>query len=167
MQHTYTTRAALVADEPFLWEMLWEAAAVSPEIRGMGRERAFALPDVARYLEDWGRPGDAAVVAVPSDGACLGAAWSRLFPASAPGYGFVAEDIPELGIGVSPQSRGRGIGGAMLEELKVTARAQGYAALSLSVNRGNPARRLYERHGFEDLSISAPTDSSVTLLCRL
>ncbi len=85
MQRTYTTRAAIVADVPFLWEMLWQAAAVSPEVREMGRERALELPSIRRYLENWGRPGDAAVVAVPGEGACLGAAWYRLFPATAPG----------------------------------------------------------------------------------
>ncbi len=167
MQGTYTTRAAIVADAPFLWEMLWQAAAVSPDVREMGRERALALPSIRRYLDNWGRPGDAAVVAVPAEGACLGAAWYRLFPATAPGYGFVAEDIPELGIGVSPEARGEGVGSALLEELKATAQAQGFAALSLSVDRENPARRLYERHGFQDAGVSAPSDSSVTLLTRL
>ena len=167
MDRKYTTRAALVADVPFLWEMLWEAAAVSAEVREVGLERALQLPAVRRYLENWGRPGDAAVVAVLAEGACLGAAWYRLFPATAPGYGFVAEDIPELSIGVSPEARGAGVGTALLDELKDTARAQGFAALSLSVDRGNPAHRLYERHGFEDAGISEPSDSSVTLLVRL
>ena len=167
MRRTYATRAAIVADLPFLWEMLWQAAAVSPEVRESGRERALQLPEVRRYLEDWGRSGDAAVVAVTAEGACLGAAWYRLFPATAPGYGFVAEDIPELGIGVSPEARGEGVGSALLEELKGTARAQGFAALSLSVDSENPAGRLYERHGFEDVGVSEPPDSSVTLLTWL
>lgn len=48
-----------------------------------------------------------------------------------------------------------------------TARQQGYERLSLSVDRQNPARRLYERRGFRDAGISLATDSSVTLVASL
>ena len=45
--------------------------------------------------------------------------------------------------------RGRGIGGALLEYAEGEARRQGRAAMSLVTTTVNPARRLYERHGFE------------------
>jgi ribosomal protein S18 acetylase RimI-like enzyme len=35
-----------------------------------------------------------------------------------------------------------------LKQLIAKAREAGYARLSLSVEPGNPARKLYERHGF-------------------
>ena len=48
-----------------------------------------------------------------------------------------------------PNARGRGAGAAMLEALLVRARAGGYAAISLSVDRSNGgAIHLYEQHGF-------------------
>ena len=47
------------------------------------------------------------------------------------------------------------------------AREQGYRAISLSVDRQNPARRLYERKGFRDAGTSDPTDSSVTMIAHL
>ena len=42
-----------------------------------------------------------------------------------------------------------GTGQGLIEPLMVRARADGYAAISLSVERDNPAVALYERHGFE------------------
>jgi ribosomal protein S18 acetylase RimI-like enzyme len=160
-------REARPADESFLWDMAWEAVAVSPEMRALGREVAFSIPHVRRYLTGWGRPGDRAVVATGDYGRLLGAAWYRLFPASAPGYGFVAPDIPELSIGVAAAARGKGVGSALLDALLSVARAEDRRAVSLSVDRENPALRLYERNGFRDAGISDPTDSSVTLIIHL
>ena len=154
-------------DEPFLWDMSWEAAAVDAGMRALGREAALAMPQLRRYLNGWGRPGDAGVVAVGEDGQRLGAAWYRLFPVEDPGWGFVASDIPELGIGVVGEARGRGVGRALLDALLELAREQGHRALSLSVDRQNPARRLYERVGFRDAGISDPTDTSVTMIAQL
>jgi hypothetical protein len=47
------------------------------------------------------------------------------------------------------------------------AREQEYRALSLSVDRQNPVRRLYERKGFVDAGIADPSDSSVTMIAHL
>lgn len=167
MTAAWIIRTAEERDLPFLREMMYEAAAVAPSVREMDPDAALALPELRKYVEGWGRPGDAAVVAVDPSGRRLGAAWCRLFPADAPGYGFVSADVPELSIAVAPEARGRGVGGALLAALKQTARAQGYRALSLSVDRGNAARRLYERQGFRDVGVSRPEDSSVTLLAEL
>jgi len=160
-------RLAQPDDEPFLWDMGWEATAVDDGMRALGREAAFAIPHVRRYLDGWGRPGDAGVVAAAADGQRLGAAWYRLFPAEDPGWGFVAAGVPELAIGVVAGARGTGIGSGLLDAILAVAREQGYRALSLSVDRQNPARRLYERKGFRDAGISDPTDTSVTMIVHL
>ena len=65
-----------------------------------------------------------------------------------PGYGFVDEQTPELTIAVVPSCRGKGYGRDLLEALLDKARAESYAAVSLSVEPDNPALHLYERHGF-------------------
>jgi ribosomal protein S18 acetylase RimI-like enzyme len=49
---------------------------------------------------------------------------------------------------VDPAFRNRGIGGAMLDWAEAQARAGGHKVMSLSTTTVNPARRLYERHGF-------------------
>jgi ribosomal protein S18 acetylase RimI-like enzyme len=119
---------------------------------------------VARYVKGWGRPGDTALIAI--EGAFpVGAGWYRLFRRDQPGYGFVDEETPELAIAVVPSRRGRGIGDALLTELGDRARAEGYGALSLSVERNNDALvSFYEKHGFERV---AEDGDSVTMLREL
>ena len=103
---------------------------------------------VSRYVRGWGKPGDTALIAL-ENGFPVGAAWFRVFSGAEPGYGFVDESTPELAIAVVPSKRGHGIGDELLSALIQKARSAGYDRLSLSVEPGNPARKLYERHGFE------------------
>jgi ribosomal protein S18 acetylase RimI-like enzyme len=104
---------------------------------------------VQLYVKAWGRRADTAMIAVV-DGFPVGAAWYRLFKASAPGYGFVDEQTPELAVAVVPNARGKGIGGALISSLLDRARSDGFTALSLSVDRHNAgAIGLYEHLGFE------------------
>lgn len=159
--------AATREDSAFLREMLFEAAAVSDEIRALGREKALALPFIAHIVEHFGRPGDFGFVAETEDKILIGAVWARLFPAEAKGFGFVSAEIPELAIAVAPGFRGRGVGTKLLEELIKEARNLKFPALSLSVDRRNPALKLYESFGFTDAGVSKETDSSVTMILYL
>jgi len=102
---------------------------------------------VQRYVMNWGRPGDAAMIAYDETGN-VGAAWYRLFKEKEPGYGFVDERTPELSIAVVPSRRGKGFGDELLSALLGQARKDGFTQISLSVEPDNPALRLYERHGF-------------------
>ena len=98
-------------------------------------------------LADWGRSGDAAVVA-EVDKRAVGAAWYRFWDDTLHSYGYVDLSTPELGIGVHPAYRGRGIGAALLAALIKHAASRGVERLSLSVERENPALHLYQRMGF-------------------
>jgi ribosomal protein S18 acetylase RimI-like enzyme len=49
---------------------------------------------------------------------------------------------------VYPEFRRQGVGSLLLGSLIARSRAADVRALSLSVDRANPARRLYARHGF-------------------
>lgn len=167
MPNHYAIRSTDETDLPFMLEMLYEAAAVDPWIRAMGKPQALKLLEIRRYIEGWGREGDLALVAVEDEGLRLGSVWCRLFPPGAPGYGFVAPDTPEIVIGVIPEARGRGVGGALLVSLKELAHRHGYRALSLSVDRKNPALALYLRNGFVDAGVSHPDDTSVTMVASL
>lgn len=141
-------------DLGFLREMLYEAVCWRPGGQRPPRDEAISRDRLPRYTEDWGRPDDTAVIAVDSaDGRSIGAAWYRLFPEDAPGYGFVDASTPEVAIGVVPGWRGCGVGGALLDALLGAARSRGFAALSLNVEPGNPAAQLYERKGFVGLFV--------------
>ena len=139
-------------DLEFIRDMLYEAACWRPGASRPPRDEVLSAPQNALYVEGWGRPGDAAVVALArTDGERIGAAWYRLMLPEDPGYGFVDAATPELSIAVVPEFRGRGVGGALLQALIRTARSQGFGALSLGVEKSNPALQIYERHGFAKL----------------
>ena len=78
---THTTiRTVQLQDASFLWDMLFEAAAVSADMRSLDKEKTLSLPVNRKYVEGWGRPGDAGVIAVDQTERPLGAAWYRLYP---------------------------------------------------------------------------------------
>jgi ribosomal protein S18 acetylase RimI-like enzyme len=115
------------------------------------------------YVENWGRPGDAAVIALDR-GFPVGAAWYRLFKENRRGYGFVDEATPELSIAVVPSRRGHGIGGELMTALLDQARREGYKTISLSVAKDSPAIGLYERYGFARVD---ERDGAVTMRADL
>ena len=122
-------------------------------------EEALEDPELARYVESFGRQGDLGLVAEEA-GEPVGAAWWRLFPSEAPGYGFIDEATPEVSVAVRAEHRGRGVGTVLLRALVGEARDRGIGRLSLSVARDNPAVSLYQRIGFRSCS----SDGSVTTM---
>jgi GNAT superfamily N-acetyltransferase len=153
-------REASSSDEPFLREMLYYSLyvpdGVDPFDRGI-----TTRPEIAKYVDGWGRSGDLALIAMDAiSNESVGAAWMRIFTAPEKGYGYVSDNIPELGIAVLPQNRGHGVGSALLLRL-VEMASELYDAVSLSVSADNPARRLYERVGFERVGTCG---DSVTML---
>src|SRR5262249_44592784 len=108
-------RSLTAADEPFLWEMLYQALYV-PEGADPFPPDIVRSPEIGRYAEDWGRPDDSGFVAVMGE-TSVGATWIRLLKGANKGYGYVDETIPELTIAVAPAFRGRGIGTKLLARL--------------------------------------------------
>jgi GNAT superfamily N-acetyltransferase len=144
----WTIRPAEAADVDFLGDMLMEAVNWSPEWKPQSRQKAFATPAIAHYLAGWPRDTDLGVIAEVG-GQRAGAAWLRFLSATDPGYGFVAQDIPELTLGVQAAFRGQGLGRALLRAAAGAARAAGIARISLSVERKNFAQRLYLSEGYQ------------------
>ena len=145
MTHVRSRRAA-AEDFAFLATMLGESAVWRPDKPTPTGDQVLADPRYAIYLDGWPRQRDYGLIA-EQDGP-VGAAWFRTFTATSHGFGFVAEDVPELAIAVIASRRHEGIGRRLLAGLIDASIAQGYRAISLSVNRENPARGLYESSGF-------------------
>ena len=150
------TRKGSAGDVPFMRSMLAHAYA--------WRVNAFEADiPLSRYVDNWGRPGDLAVIAHET-GNRVGAAWLRVFRASEPGYGFVDENTPELSIAVVPSRRRHGLGQELMDALLEAARAAGHGAVSLSVEADSAAVGFYERNGFTHVR---EQDGGVVMLKRL
>ena len=141
-------RAAVSSDRGLLELLLVEAFNWPGQAR-VTLDQVRTDPAYAHHLRGWPRARDVGVVAESEPGEPLGAAWARVVPAAEAGYGFVAEDVPELGVAVLAPFRGRGVGGSLVDACIAALRDAGHAAVSLSVEDGNDvARRLYEARGF-------------------
>lgn len=129
-------------DEAILYELLYQAIFV-PEGRVPPAREVVHLPELSKYVKDFGRPGDLGLAAFDKQ-KLMGAVWLRQLK----GYGYVNDETPELTMAVVPEYRGQGIGTFLLEHLFEHAK-ETYNSISLSVWRVNPALRLYQRFGFE------------------
>jgi ribosomal protein S18 acetylase RimI-like enzyme len=140
----YVIRPLTAADEPLLWDMVYqgvqsgqEQSAPSPEI--------VRRPELARYVENWGREGDTGFVAHDREkGDPLGAVWIRSREMS---DSTRTEEPQELAFAVKPGLRRRGIGAALLTQWVKANPKQ--SSITLAVPATSPAVRLYERFGFK------------------
>lgn len=149
---SYIIRPATPSDEPFLWEMLFQSLYVEEGREPFARD-VVRLPNVARYVQGWGRAGDLGFVAVEdATGEPIGAVWSRLPAGDDRGFAYLGDDTPELGIALLPEHRGRGVGTLLLKHYLEAVRAL-FPAVSLSVSPNNPAMRLYARLGFKTVDV--------------
>ncbi len=126
-------------DLSLLRALLLEAAFWRADVARPSIEQVLTDPELARYVEGFGRAGDFGLVAV--EGAQpRGAAWWRYFRATAPGYGFVDDATPEVTVAVFPTHRGQGIGTALLTALTEVARGRtiGSSALAWSATTPRP-----------------------------
>ncbi|AWH95020.1 GNAT family N-acetyltransferase [Dietzia psychralcaliphila] len=92
----------------------------------------------------------------------VGVVWLLFLDAADPGYGYVADGVPELSVCVWPGYRGGGLGTRLLEEALAAARGRGLDRVCLSVEAGNPARSLYRDLGF----VAAEGTASETMVIR-
>ena len=145
-------RVGSAADIEVLKRALFEAVSWNPERELPPYEFVVAHPELARYHEGWGRSGDLAVIA-ERDGEAVGASLCRLFTEDDHGHGYVDDETPELAVAVWERHRGHGVGTRLMEAIEDAARAAGFSRISLSVDSDNPARRLYERLGYETLTV--------------
>ena len=123
----------------FLYQAIYLPEGVVPPPRSV-----VDLPELQVYIADFGtRPGDHCIV-TEAAGKVVGAAWCRIMA----DYGHIDNDTPSLAISLLPEYRGLGIGTRLLNDLLLLLQEHGYLRASLSVQKENPALRLYQRTGF-------------------
>lgn len=143
----YKVRPLVPADQPFLWEMLYQSLYVPKNSAPFERD-IVNHSDIAKYVKGWGRADDSGFVAVDENNQPIGAVWLRLFKDEEKGFGYVDDKTPELGMAVLPEYRGKGVGTILLSRL-IKAAEDAYEYISLSVAVENSALHLYQRLGFE------------------
>lgn len=120
-------------------------------------------PEFRHYTQLVPSRGDFGCVAVRV-GVPVGVGWALFLPADDPGYGFVDESIPEISLWVRADARGSGVGRTLLRRLQHEAVLRRIPRLSLSVEEGNHAARLYAAEGF--VPVVGREDDGVMLWTR-
>ena len=127
----------------FLYQAIYLPEGMEPPPRSV-----VDLPELQVYIADFGtRPGDHGLVA-EVEKKVIGAAWCRMME----DYGHIDNDTPSLAISLLPEYRGQGTGTQLLNGLLRLLRENGYQRASLSIQKENPALRLYQRTGFRIVS---------------
>ena len=101
------------------------------------------LSELQAYVRDFEKCADDHCLAAESEGTVIGAVWTRIMD----DYGHIDEKTPSLAISVLEGFRGSGAGTALIREMLELLKENGYSAVSLSVQKENPAARLYRRLG--------------------
>ena len=150
-------------ERPLLEDFLYEAIYVPEDFEGeVPRSVIYDDPKCRAAFEGFGMlPDDRAVVAVV-DGEIVGACWVR----TTDEYGHIDDETPSFSISLYKPYRGRGVGGSMMGALLGELRGAGYARASLSVQKENPALRLYERMGFRIIG-NGCDETEWLMVCRL
>lgn len=126
--------------DDFLYEAIFIPQGVVPPPRSIIEQE-----DLQVYVRGFGEsPHDHCLVA-ECDGKIVGAVWVRLMD----DYGHLDNQTPSLAISLYPDYRGQGIGTQLLRQMMELLRQEGYAQVSLSVQKANYALRMYQKAGFE------------------
>lgn len=159
----YIVRQIRQSEWPLIEDFLYEAIYVPEGFEGVvPRSTIYDDPKCRAAFEGFGAlPDDRAVVA-EVDGKVVGACWAR----TTDEYGHIDDKTPSLSISLYKKYRGQGVGAAMMRALLDELRDAGYARASLSVQKENPALRLYERMGFRIVGYGFD-ETEWLMVCRL
>ncbi|KOP71409.1 acetyltransferase [Lysinibacillus sp. FJAT-14745] len=136
----------------FFLEMLYESVHI-PENKPL-KEVLLNSPHIRKYHEGWGRKGDKVLIAVDAENQTVGAVWYRLFDDNNKSYGYIDGNTPEIGMAVSKEVRGRGVGTLLMHKIIQQAKDEGYNTISLSVDLENDtAINMYQKLGFKDYEV--------------
>ena len=134
------------AEYPLLEDFLYGAIFIPEDFDGEIPRSIIREPELAACIEGFGTLPDDHCLVAEIETTVVGAAWARIVRT----YGHVDDATPLLSISLLPEHRGRGIGTALMDRLLDQLRTLGHRRASLSVQKANPALRLYRRADFVD-----------------
>lgn len=144
---------------PVLEDFLYEAIFVPKDTLPPPRD-IIKKPELQVYLTGFGKnPGDYGLVAQVGD-KIAGAVWVRIMN----DYGHIDDNTPSFAISLYRQYRHFGIGTAMMREMLLLLKQEGYGQASLAVQKENYAVSMYQNVGFE---IVDENSEEYIMLCRL
>jgi ribosomal protein S18 acetylase RimI-like enzyme len=141
--------------ENFLYEAIFIPAGTEPPPKTI-----LASPELQVYIDRFGEEKDDWGFLAEAEGKIIGAVWVRIMN----DYGHIDDQTPSLAISLYKEYRGIGIGSALIQEMLMFLKRQGCPRVSLSVQKANPAVKLYQRMGFE---IMRSSDEEYIMVCRL
>ena len=159
----YAIRHIAPEEWPLLEEFLYQAIYVPEGFEGeVPRSVVRDDPKCRAAYEGFGSRSDDRAIVAEADGEVVGACWAR----TTDEYGHIDDETPSFSISLYKPYRGHGIGGAMMRKMLEELREAGYERASLSVQKQNPALRLYERLGFRIVGDGAD-ESEWLMVCQL
>ena len=131
---------------PQLNIFLYEAIYI-PEGQEMIDKEIINLPELSRYIKNFGQENDICLVA-ELENKLIGAIWTRIYSSTERGYGYVDSKTPELSMSVLKEYQRKGAGTRLLKKMIDKFKKYEFEQISLSVDLQNYAFGLYQKFGF-------------------
>lgn len=154
-----TIRPLLPEETHLLSDFLYEAIYL-PEGTPPPPRSVIQLPELQVYIRDFGTQPDDHCLVAEASGKVVGAVWVRQMN----DYGHVDGHTPSLAISLYKDFRGHGIGTRLMKGMLDLLHGKSYRQVSLSVQKANPAVRLYTKLGFEAVK---ETEEEYIMVCNL
>ena len=155
----YCIREIRPNEIPLLEDFLYEAIFI-PEGTNPPPKSIIKNEELQIYIRDFGMFPDDKCLVAEIDGKIVGAVWSRIMN----DYGHVGDGIPSLAISLYKEFRNKGIGTELLRQMLQLLRHEGYANVSLSVQKENYAKNMYVKAGF---AVVKETEEEYIMVCEL
>ncbi|MFR6670985.1 MAG: N-acetyltransferase family protein [Enterococcus avium] len=155
----YLIRKMHVSEYPLLREFLYQAIYQRDQEKSIPRT-IIDDPNIAVYIQDFGKYQTDFCLCAQLGDKIVGAVWVR----NIAGFAAIDDQTPELAISLLPEYRGRGLGTALMKAMIGKMNREGYAKISLAVQKDNYALNMYLQIGFE---IVDENEEEYIMVCQL
>lgn len=140
-------------------DFLYEAIFI-PEGVEAPPKSVIDLPELQIYVSNFGKEKSDKAFVAEVKGEIIGAVWVRIMD----DYGHIDDSTPSLAISLYKGYRGLGIGTALMKEMLLALKRDGYKQVSLSVQKANYAANMYRALGF---SVYAEKEEEYIMVAEL